>query len=300
MTKFALANVATDAGDCAAIVVAGRHYRLDRLSTQLPPGGLIELLKSWDASLAKLQSLATMLESSGGPADASIAHPQVLAPIRFPDKVICVGANYRDHLLQFGLPTEKWVPMPFFLRPPRTSIVGPGRTVRIPLMTRQFDWEIELIAVVGRKLKNASAEQARGAIAGYSIGIDFTCRDLLNRNSPVGADLVRAKAQDTMAPLGPVLMPASMIDDPHALALRLWVNDELRQDSSTSNMLYSVYEQVAIVSEFITLEPGDVIFTGSPAGSAASEDQFLKGGDRIRAQIEGVGTLEVELIDERP
>lgn len=300
MTKFSLANVATDDGDRATIVIAARHYRLDRLCTDLPRGGLIELLRTWDASAAKLQSLAKSLELAGASSDALIERPQVLAPVRFPDKLICVGATYSDHLQQFGLPAERWVPMPFFLRPPRTSIVGPGRTVHIPLMTRQFDWEIELAVVIGRRLKTANETQARAAIAGYSIGIDFTCRDLLNRNSPAGVDLVRAKAQDSMAPLGPVMVPAALVEDPHALALRLWVNDELRQNGITSSMLYSVYEQVAIVSEFITLEPGDVVFTGSPAGSAMTEDQFLKGGDRVRAQIEGIGTLEVGLIDERP
>jgi 2-keto-4-pentenoate hydratase/2-oxohepta-3-ene-1,7-dioic acid hydratase in catechol pathway len=121
MTRFALANIATDDGDRAAIVVAARHYRLDRLSAELPRGGPIELLKAWDASIARLQSLAKSLELASGPSDAFIARPHVLAPIRFPDKLICVGATYSDHLLQFGLPAEKWVPMPFFLRPPQTS-----------------------------------------------------------------------------------------------------------------------------------------------------------------------------------
>ena len=299
MTRYTLANIATDDGDRAALVVAGRCYRLDRLSATLPRGGLIELVRDWDASLAALEALTHSLERSAAPPGALVERPRLLAPIRFPDKLVCVGATYGDHLLQFGLPAEKWVPMPFFLRPPKTSIVGPGRTVRIPLMTRQFDWEIELAVVIGRRLKGASEIEARDAIAGYSIGIDFTCRDLLNRNSPAGVDLVRAKAQDSMAPLGPVLTPAALIENPHALKLRLLVNDKLRQNSSTSNMLYSVYEQVAIISEFITLEPGDVVFTGSPAGSAMSDDEFLKGGDTVRADIESIGTLEVELIDER-
>jgi 2-keto-4-pentenoate hydratase/2-oxohepta-3-ene-1,7-dioic acid hydratase in catechol pathway len=297
--RFALANVAAEDGDRAAIVVAGHHYRLDRLSADLPRAGLLALVQDWDASMRMLAPLAESLEAAGDAPDAFMSTPRLLAPIRFPSKLICVGASYSDHLQQFGLPAERWAPMPIFLRPPTTSIVGPGRTVRIPHMTRQFDWEIELAVVIGREIKGADEHEARDAIAGYSVGIDFTCRDLLNRNSPAGVDLVRAKAQDSMAPMGPVIVPASFIEDPHALALRLWVNDDLRQNSTTANLLYSVYEQVAVISEFMTLEPGDVIFTGSPAGSAMSEEQFLKGDDRVRAEIERIGVLDVKFMDER-
>ena len=229
-----------------------------------------------------------------------MAQPEFLAPIRYPNKLICVGAVYRDHLEQMDLPAERWPRMPIFLRPPTTSIVGPGRTVRIPATTREFDWEIELVAVIGRTLTNADETQAAGAIIGYSVGIDFSCRDLLDRGSAAGVDLIRAKAQDTMAPMGPVIRPADQVGDPQNLSLTLWVNDELRQDSTTANMLFPVYEQVATISRFITLEPGDVVFTGSPAGSARSADQFLTSGDRIRAEIEKVGVLDLELFTAPP
>ena len=142
-------------------------------------------------------------------------------------------------------------------------------------------------------LTDGDLESAKLAIAGYSVGIDLTCRDLLDRNAPAGVDLVRAKAQDNMAPLGPVLVPAAFVGDPHHLGLRLYVNDEIKQDGNTSDMLYSVYEQVANISRLVTLEPGDVVFTGSCAGSGASIGQFLKPGDRIRAEIDRVGRLEV-------
>jgi 2-keto-4-pentenoate hydratase/2-oxohepta-3-ene-1,7-dioic acid hydratase in catechol pathway len=198
-------------------------------------------------------------------------------------------------LLQMGLPAERWPNMPLFLRPPTTSIVGPGRTVRIPAMTQQFDWEIELAVVISRRLSQVSEAEAASGIAGYSVGIDFGCRDLLDRGSAIGADLVRAKAQDTMAPVGPVLMPAAFVADPQNLSLRLWVNGEQRQDGSTANMLYSIHEQIATISRYITLEPGDLIFTGSPAGSARTPDQYLRAGDRIKAEIAEVGVLEVEL-----
>ena len=116
------------------------------------------------------------------------------------------------------------------LRPPTTSIRGPGRTIRIPPTTKEFDWESELAVVIGRRLSEGDEEEALQAIAGYSIGIDFTCRDLLDRNAPAGVDLVRAKAQDGMAPLGPVLMPAQFVGDPQNLSLTLSVNGAMRQD----------------------------------------------------------------------
>src|SRR5262249_24838167 len=122
---------------------------------------------------------------------------------------------------------------------------------------------------------------------------------LLDRGSPVGVDLIRAKAQDCMAPIGPTVVPARFIADPQQLSLRLWVNGELRQDGTTANMLFSVSEQLATISRFITLEPGDVVVTGSPAGSARGTEQFLKPGDRIRAEIQGLAALELQLLAPR-
>lgn len=293
MTGFSLATVAQPSGDEAALVVDQAFYSLARLG--LPNSGLRSLMDDWDA-LLKFASTRCVAIASGQHAETRIAKPQLLAPLRFPNKLVCVGAVYRDHLEQFGLPPERWPRMPIFLRPPTTSIVGPGRTVIIPPTTRQFDWEIELAVVIGKPLSCGSEREAGGAIAGYSVGIDFTCRDLLDRDGPAGVDLIRAKAQNGMGPMGPWVTPAQFVGDPQALSLKLWVNDVLRQDGTTDNMLFSVYEQVATISQFIALEPGDVVFTGSPAGSARSDDQFLKGGDRIVAAIEKVGTLELELI----
>lgn len=291
MKEFSLATLDTDDGERAAVLVDGRYYRLDRLLPDLPATGLRPLLEEWDRLLERTMRI---VGSPLNPA-AAVAQPEILAPLRYPNKLICVGAVYSDHLAQFNLPPERWPRMPIFLRPPTTSIVGPGRTVHIPRTTRQFDWEIELAVVIGRRLSAGDEAQARAAIAGYTIGIDFTCRDLLDRGSPIGVDLIRAKAQDGMAPIGPVVVPAEFVGDPQRLSLRLWVNDELRQDGTTANMLFPVLEQISTISHFITLEPGDVVLTGSPAGSAGADDQFLKAGDRIRAQIERLGTLDLEL-----
>jgi 2-keto-4-pentenoate hydratase/2-oxohepta-3-ene-1,7-dioic acid hydratase in catechol pathway len=185
--------------------------------------------------------------------------------------------------------------MPFFFKPPTTTMVGPGRTVVVPTDTSQFDWEIELAVVIGRRLSHATEAEARRAIAGYSVGLDLSARDLTTPpDSPIQVDLARGKCQDTMSPMGPHIRPAAFVPDPQSLRLRLSVNGVVRQDASTSEMLYSIEEQISIISRFVTLEPGDVVFTGSPAGSAKAHGvAFLKAGDEIAAEIEGVGLLEV-------
>ena len=300
---FALANLHTADGERAAIALPHGYFRLDRVDPSEVgfATGLRDVVSQWRALWQRLADAASTCESLGPSSDAYIAtaDAKLETPVHFPNKLICVGAVYRDHLREFNLPAERWPRMPMFLRPPTTSIVGPGGTIAMPPGTSQFDWEIELAVVMGARLTDANLDSARDAIAGYTIGIDMTCRDLLDRGSAVGVDLVRAKAQDEMAPVGPVLMPAAFIDDPQQLGLRLYVNDEIKQNGTTSDMLYSVYEQVATISRFITLEPGDIVFTGSCAGSGASTGQFLKPGDRIRAEIDGIGCLEVDVGETR-
>jgi 2-keto-4-pentenoate hydratase/2-oxohepta-3-ene-1,7-dioic acid hydratase in catechol pathway len=300
---FALANLHTADGERAAIALPHGYFRLDRLfpSETGFAAGLRDVVNGWTRALNRLVDAAKACEQLGPSSDAYVAiqDADLATPIRFPNKLICVGAVYRDHLREFNLPAERWPRMPMFLRPPTTSIVGPNDRIAIPPGTAQFDWEIELAVVMGARLTDANLDSARDAIAGYTIGIDMTCRDLLDRGSAVGVDLVRAKAQDEMAPVGPLLVPAAFVGDPQQLRLRLYVNDEIKQDGTTADMLYSVYEQIATISRFITLEPGDIVFTGSCAGSGASIGQFLKPGDRIRAEIDKVGCLEVEVGETR-
>src|ERR1700675_1581305 len=145
--------------------------------------------------------------------------------------------------------------MPFFLKPPTTTLVGPGQTVSIPKSTRQFDWECELTVVVGKRLRHATREQAAQAIAGYTIGLDLSCRDLIPSHNDLQIDLVRGKAQDTMAPCGPYVVPAQFIKDINNLPILLYVNDQKMMDASTDQMLYKVDEMLSVISDYITIEP---------------------------------------------
>jgi len=258
--------------------------------------GPYEPVDHWDTSLPLLQGLADRLtEKTDGPVapiEASLV--QFETPVVYPNKLMAVGANYSGHLKEMGLAVQKWESMPFFLRPPTTTLVGPGETVHIPRSTKQFDWELELVVIVCKRLRNATREEAATAVAGYSIGLDLSCRDLIPSDNDLKIDLVRGKAQDTMAPCGPYLMPAAFVPDPYNLRLQLSVNGEPMMDTSSSEMLYHIDEMLSIISDYITIEPGDMLFTGSPSGSAGVHGgRFLKPGDNIHASIEGVGKMDV-------
>ena len=300
MTRWTLTTLETPDGPMAAIACAGRHYPVATLLPDFAGDDAKALLRSWDTASDAID--AAMAEIAAGnlaaPAIAE-ADTTLLTPILYPDALLAVGANYSGHLKEMGLEAEKWASMPFFMRPPKTSLVGPGATVRIPRSTQQFDWECELAVVVGKRLRHADRSQAAAAIAGYSIGLDLSCRDLIPAGNDLQIDLVRGKAQDTMAPCGPAMVPVRFVPDVDDLRITLSVNDEPMIDASTSEMLYKVDEQLSVISDYVTLMPGDILFTGSPSGSAGVHgDRWLRDGDRIRAEIERIGILEVSVHDD--
>jgi 2-keto-4-pentenoate hydratase/2-oxohepta-3-ene-1,7-dioic acid hydratase in catechol pathway len=290
MNSYALATVQTTSGTQPALALAdGRLLVHDRLEGS----SVRALLDHWTEAEQVLDEIAA------APGTGRFLDPDMttlLTPVRYPDALLAVGANYSGHLAEMGLEPTRWPIMPFFHRPPRTSLVGPGDTVSIPRSTTEFDWECELAIVVGRPLRHADRQEARAAIAGYTIGLDLSCRDLIQPPGAHTVDLTRGKAQDTMAPCGPVLVPAKFMADVTDLRITLSVNDELMMDASTNEMLYPVDEQLSIISEYMTLSPGDILFTGSPAGSAAHHGgRWLKPGDRIDAQIGDIPTLTVSM-----
>ena len=291
MKKFSLATIAGPDGPAVTIVIDGAHHALTALAPDLAGATMLELLHDWDRTMPRLKDLAGMVSR-----ESSLYDVTVLTPVLYPETLLAVGANYSGHLKEMGLAVEKWAVMPFFIRPPRTSLVGPGKTVRIPRSTKQFDWECELAVVVGRTLRHASRAEAAAGIAGYTIGLDLSCRDLIRADNDLHVDLMRGKAQDTMAPCGPAIVPAEFIGDVGDLRIQLAVNGEQMIDARTSEMLYKCDEMLSRISEYITLRPGDICFTGSPSGSAGVHgNRWLRPGDTIRAEIEQVGVLEVSM-----
>ena len=211
---------------------------------------------------------------------------ELVAPL-IPGKLLGIGLNYRDHAIETGaeLPRE-----PLVFSKLVTSITGPAGDVRLPSYTRELDYEGELAVVIGRRARDVASADALGHVFGYAVMNDVTARDR-QRTEP---QWTRAKGGDTFGPFGPWVTTADEVPDPQALTIRTWVGDELRQDAGTAEMVFPVAELIAWCSASFTLEPGDVITTGTPAGVgvARSPQAFLAAGDRIRVEIEGLGALE--------
>jgi 2-keto-4-pentenoate hydratase/2-oxohepta-3-ene-1,7-dioic acid hydratase in catechol pathway len=206
-------------------------------------------------------------------------------PIERPGKVICVGLNYRDHAEEQGAKVPER-PLLFAKWP--TALTGPGDPIVLPSITAAVDYEAELGVLLGARVKGIRAENALEAVRGYLCANDVTARDLQRADR----QFTRSKSLDTFCPLGE-LVPASEVGDPQRLRIRCLVNGEVRQDSTTADMIFSVAELIAFVSEAITLEPGDLLLTGTPAGVGVFRDPplFLAEGDEVTVEIERVGTL---------
>ena len=223
-----------------------------------------------------------------------IARSSLLAPIPTPRRnVFAVGRNYLEHVREGDLKRGIQTPVPqhpqYFTKPPST-VIGDSAAIEIePAVSEQIDYEIELAVVIGQPLRNATAEAAMAAIFGLTILNDVTARDLQRRHD----QWFKGKGLDTFCPLGPWVVTHDDIADPHALNLKLWVNDELRQSDNTRHMHFSIGRILSDLSQGMTLLPGDVIATGTPpgVGYAMTPPRFLKAGDVVRCEIEGIGSL---------
>jgi 2-keto-4-pentenoate hydratase/2-oxohepta-3-ene-1,7-dioic acid hydratase in catechol pathway len=294
--SWSLATVALD-GPVACLEVEGELYRLGPSLARAGltgPATAIDLFSDWERSRAALDRAAALVRAE----DRVPAEARRLAPLLYPGKVLCAGANYYDHIKEMGVPdTRKEAQrLFFFFKPPRNAVVGEGATVHMPIGTKAFDWEIELAAVIGRKARAVKAADALSYVAGYTVSIDFSARD--HNRAPetfYKLDWVAGKAHDTCCPMGPRFVPASAIPDPQTIGLTLSVNGAVKQDGRTTDMIFSIAEQIEILSHIMTLDPGDVVLTGTPAGVGAPKQTFLSVGDRVDAEIEGIGKLSVTI-----
>jgi 2,4-diketo-3-deoxy-L-fuconate hydrolase len=223
---------------------------------------------------------------------AALGDPRALAGVTLaaplvPGKLLGIGLNYRDHAAEIGSPLPE---EPLVFSKLVTSVTGPASEVRLPAYTRELDYEGELAVVIGRRARDVAEADALAHVFGYAVMNDITARDR-QRSEP---QWTRAKGGDTFGPFGPWVTTADEVPDPQALRIRTWVGDDLRQDAGTDEMVFSVAALVAWCSASFTLEPGDVISTGTPAGVgvARSPQAFLAAGDRVRVEIEGLGALD--------
>ncbi|MBI3513823.1 MAG: fumarylacetoacetate hydrolase family protein [Proteobacteria bacterium] len=294
--SYRLLSYRAERGARAGVAIGDAVFDAAALTGRADYVTVLDLLADWPAA-------DKLLRKPPGSAK-QLAAPKVLAPVLYPSAVYCAGANYADHMLEMAA-AAKAAPEPdphelglgpwHFIKAPR-AIVGDGDIVTLPRYARNVDWEIELAAVIGRPARNVPLERALDYVAGYTIANDLSARDAGRRGpvpdlSPFKWDWTSHKSFEGSCPLGPWIVPASDIPDPQALGLKLWINDVIKQDSHTSKMIFTTAEQIAHLSTRITLHPGDLVLTGTPAGVGAGRGEFLKAGDVVKLWIEKIGTL---------
>ena len=250
------------------------------------PGTARELIAGGEAALAQVD------EVLGSAPDTVAADDLRLAPaVADPEKLICVGANYRKHSDEAGLPVPD---QPIYFAKYHNSLAGHRAEVTMPAVAKKVDYEVELVAVIGRPARRVRVADALDHVFGYATGNDLSARDLQMRSS----QWMYGKALDGFAPLGPYLVTSDEVPDPQALELRTWVNGDLRQESNTKDMVFSVAELVSDLSQIMTLQPGDLIFTGTPEGVilGMKEQTWLQGGDEVVCEVGGLGRLVTNLV----
>ena len=250
------------------------------------PTDMLSLLEAGSEALT-----AASRADDGG--SLALEEVRIEAPIRRPPKILCVGLNYADHVAETGREKPK---IPMIFNKQSTSVIGPGDPIHVPRVSDRVDWEGELALVIGRRCRHVPRDRAAEVIAGYTIVNDVSVRDWQMR-SPT---FTMGKSFDSHCPLGPAIVTSDEVGDPHALDVRTWVNDDLRQSSNSRELIFDCYTLVEHLSTAFTLEPGDVISTGTPSGVGAAMDPptFLRDGDVVRIAVEKLGELSNPVIAE--
>jgi 2-keto-4-pentenoate hydratase/2-oxohepta-3-ene-1,7-dioic acid hydratase in catechol pathway len=249
------------------------------------PSGMIDLIADWP----NLAETAAKLAETTKP-QFKISHVHLHAPVPNPQKILAIGLNYADHIAESGqAKPDKQI---WFAKLPN-AVNGPYDPIQIPKASSAIDYEAELVVVIAKRCRHMTKADAASVVFGYAAGNDVSVRDWQFHT----AQWVVGKSFDTHAPIGPWIVTSDEIGDPHTLGIRARVNGELRQNSNTSNLVFNVYDQIAYLSQAMTLLPGDMIFTGTPGGvgMAMKPPSFLKAGDVVRIEIDKIGALEATM-----
>jgi 2,4-diketo-3-deoxy-L-fuconate hydrolase len=286
------------AGDVAApttIVEAdGRLYALDALDAtgaQLPEGprDVLGILTRWDEWEPALGRAADAADHALALAADEFAW---LPPVVFPRKLVCVGANYRDHLEEMDNADLRHTSPYAFIKPASTGLLGCGRELELPASATWIDWEAELGVVIGRRMRHVTGDAVLDGVAGYTMINDVSNRDLIDEWQPViGMDWITHKGYDGFAPAGPLITPSRFVGDPQQLGIELTIDGVVKQSSNTSKMTFGVKEILEHLNSIMTLEPGDMISTGSPAGVGYGRTprERLEPGNEVVIAIERLG-----------
>jgi 2-keto-4-pentenoate hydratase/2-oxohepta-3-ene-1,7-dioic acid hydratase in catechol pathway len=268
---------------------AGALYRGRVFELPVAASGVLPLMETW----AEVEPVLRKFD----PAAAEEVKGAILTlPLRYPRKVLCSGANYHAHMREMKVNRPSEARPYFFLKPPTTSLVGPGEPIAVPAdPAAKVDWEAELAVVIGRRAKNVSEADALDYVAGYSAINDISLRGPHRVEHPIGDpfqwDWLASKGSDRSTPLGPGVRPAFHVKNPQLLNIRLWVNGRLKQKANTSDMVIDIPGLIAAASRLVTLEPGDVIATGTPDGVGLPRGEFLRPGDVVEMEVGDFGRL---------
>jgi 2-keto-4-pentenoate hydratase/2-oxohepta-3-ene-1,7-dioic acid hydratase in catechol pathway len=299
--SYQLLTHETPQGPRGAVHIDGQVYDIADVTGNSSIVSVLDALKQWETIRPLLKRFAAAPEPSKVLAKA-LSEVKLLAPNPNPGSIFCAGGAYNDHggemdnaLNMKPAPTlkERGEP-PFFFMKNATGVCGPGSTTTLDAHVTQGDWEVELVVVIGQRAKDVPEEEALDYVAGFTVGNDLSQREHVRRNNlspgePFLFDWFAQKCFDGSCPTGPWIVPVNQIKDLQNLSLKLWVGDELMQDTSTRHMIFSVQEQVAALSRQITLYPGDMIMTGTGGGVGLGRGRFLQRGETVRASVEGVG-----------
>ena len=282
-----LATFEAGAGPQLGAVTGDRIVPLHAAAPGLPRE-MIGLISTWPEAEREVRRVA---DAAAGA--LPLDQVRLLAPIRRPGKIMAIGLNYADHIAESGMGTPEH--QIWFSKAP-TAANGPYAAIQVPKVSQALDYEAELVAVIGHGGRHIAKADAARAVFGYCCGNDATERAWQHRTT----QWVLGKSFDTHAPFGPWITTADEVPDPHALSIRCLVNGEVRQDSNTRHLVFSIWDQIEHLSQAMTLEPGDLIFTGTPGGIGAAMNprRFLKNGDRVRIEIDGLGALDNPCADE--
>jgi len=303
---YRLLSFRSGPGARAGVLVGDMVYEAAKITNVPAHASVVGILEDWGRAHRLLDQASRRLASGKARGKGvPLRGIRLLAPVLYPGAIYCAGANYTDHMAEMARaqgqppgPTMKELgEKPWhFVKTSRSSVVGPGARVKLPVYSQMVDWEVELAAVIGKAARDVPVERALAHVAGYTIANDLSARDVMRRDknpatSPFHYDWLSQKCFDGSCPLGPWIVPASEIGDPQTLGLKLWVNDTLMQDSNTSKMIFDTAEQIAMLSSRVTLQPGDLVLTGTPAGVGTPRRIFLKPGDTVKLWIEKIGDL---------
>jgi 2-keto-4-pentenoate hydratase/2-oxohepta-3-ene-1,7-dioic acid hydratase in catechol pathway len=298
---YRLATYRTSEGPRAGIVIGDEVFDAAKLTGKAAYATVAGILADWKTAEGVLKK-ATAGAAKSRAKRTPLASAKLLAPLPHPPTIFCAGANYADHAAamarKMGMP-EPADPHQQGLKPwhfikAAGTIAAPGATIKAADYSKELDWEIELAAVIGRACKDVPKAKALSYVAGYTVSNDLSARDRGRRpgiepTSFFKMDWSKHKSFDGSCPIGPWITPANDIGDPQKLGMKLWVNGELKQDSNSAKMLFTLAEQIEQLSINMTLHPGDLILSGTPAGTGAESGEFLKKGDVVKVWIEGIG-----------